>query len=46
MIKITAITKNHTHVKKVGHTLVLRAGLAGLNLGYPENPAFKPRKPS
>ena len=31
-------------------TLVLiagfRAGLAGLNLGYPENPAFKPRKPS
>ena len=23
-----------------------RAGLAGLNLGYPENPALKPRKPS
>ena len=31
-------------------TLVLiagfRAGLAGLNLYYPENPALKPRKPS
>ena len=27
-------------------TLVLIAGLAGLNLGYPENPALKPRKPS
>ena len=24
----------------------LRAGLAGLNLGYPENPTFKPKKPS
>ena len=23
-----------------------RAGLVGLNLGYPENPALKPRKPS
>ena len=23
-----------------------RAGLAGLNLGYPENPSLKPRKPS
>ena len=23
-----------------------RAGLAGLNLGYTENPALKPRKPS
>ena len=23
-----------------------RAGLAVLNLGYPENPALKPRKPS
>ena len=31
-------------------TLVLiagyRAGLAGWNLSYPENPALKPRKPS
>ena len=31
-------------------TLVLitgfRAGLAGLNLGYPQNPALKPRKSS
>ena len=31
-------------------TLVLRAGfragLAGLNLGYQENAAYKPRKPS
>ena len=25
---------------------VFRAGLAGLNHGYPENPALKPRKPS
>ena len=24
----------------------LRAGLAGLNLGYPENPTFKPKNPS
>ena len=27
-------------------TLVQIAGLVGLNLGYPENPARKPRKPS
>ena len=25
---------------------VFRAGLAGLNLGYPKNPALKPRKSS
>ena len=34
----------------ISPTLVLiaafRAGLAGLNLGYPEKPALKPRKPS
>ena len=27
-------------------TVVFIARLAGLNLGYPENPALKPRKPS
>ena len=36
--------------EKFSTSLVLiawfRAGLAGLNLGYPENPALKPRKPS
>ena len=39
----------------IGHMLLIsalvliagfRAGLAGLNLDYPENPAVKPRKPS
>ena len=26
--------------------VIARAGLAGLNLGYPENPALKPRNPA
>ena len=42
-------------IKNVGQTCIarslvlragFRAGLAGLNLGYPENPALKSRKPS
>ena len=43
--RLTLIKEWFTHttlVMKAG----LRAGLAGLNLGYPENSALKPRKPS
>ena len=40
-IKVTVLMKKYGLVLIAG----FRAGLAGLNLGYQENPRLKPRKP-
>ena len=50
IIDVSKVNNGRHYQWQTNGTLVLiagfRAGIAGLNLDYPENPALKPRKPS